>query len=74
MTSRDYTQEIGLPSHKKTLPRPVAFAILAVVAVGVSFGVVSVVKATKEHEEAEKKHSAPASATAPTSSAVPPAK
>jgi len=55
MTNRDYTKEIGLPSQKKTFSRPVAFAILALVAVGISFGVISVIRETKEQHEAEKK-------------------
>lgn len=54
MTNRDYTKEIGMPSQKKTLSRPVAFAILALVAVGISFGVISVIRETKEQHEAEK--------------------
>lgn len=55
MTNRDYTKEIGMTSQKKTLSRPVAFAILALVAVGISFGVISVMRETKEQHEAEKK-------------------
>ncbi len=65
MTSRDYTQEIGLPSHQKKLSRPIAYAILALVAVGVSFGVAGVLRATGEHHAAEKKLNAP---TAPAKS------
>ena len=53
MTS-DYTKEVGLPSQKKTLPRSVAIAILALVAVGASFGIAQVVAETKEHGAAEK--------------------
>jgi len=42
-----------MPSHKKNLPKPVAFAVLALVAVGVSYGVAGIVKETKEHAAAE---------------------
>lgn len=59
MTNRDYTKEIGLPSQTKTFPRPVAFAILALVAVGISFGVVSVLRETRVQHEAEKKLTTP---------------
>jgi hypothetical protein len=66
MISRDYTKEVGIPSHKKNMPRPLAFAVLAVVAVGVSFGVAGVVNKTKAHSAAEK------AAATPSSSAVAP--
>jgi len=49
MISRDYTKEVGIPSQKKTLPRPIAFVVLAIVAVGISFGVAGVVAESKEH-------------------------
>jgi hypothetical protein len=49
MPSRDYTKELGMPSHKKNLPKPIAFAVLALVAVGVSYGVAGIVSETKEH-------------------------
>jgi hypothetical protein len=62
MISRDYTKEVGIPSQKKTMPRPIAFAILAVVAVGVSFGVAGVVDQAKEHSAAEKAASTPPAA------------
>jgi hypothetical protein len=52
--SRDYTKEVGIPSHKKTMPRPLAFVILALVAVGISFGVAGVLRRAKEHHAAEK--------------------
>ncbi len=62
--ARDYTKEVGLPNHKKNLPKPLAYAVLALVAVGVSFGVVGIVSETKEHSAAEAAakaaHSAPA--------------
>ncbi|MGH7945154.1 MAG: hypothetical protein ACREH8_10125 [Opitutaceae bacterium] len=54
MISRDYTKEVGIPSHKKTVRRPLAFVVLAIVAAGVSFGVAGVVVKAKEHNEAEK--------------------
>jgi len=60
MASRDYTQEIGIPSHKKTFPRPVAYAILVIVAIGVSFGVKEVLSEAKDRHAAEKTQSAPA--------------
>lgn len=63
MTNRDYTKEIGMPSPKKTLSRPVAFVILALVAVGISFGVISVVRETKEQHEAEKNATTPVQQT-----------
>lgn len=53
MPSRDYTKELGIPNHKKNLPKPIAFAVLAIVAVGVSFGVAGIVQETKEHAAAE---------------------
>ena len=73
MTSRDYTKEVGIPSQKKTLPRPVAYIILAAVAVVASFGVAGVLAATKEHHASEKAAAspAPAAATAPTPAAAP---
>lgn len=46
--SRDYTKEVGLPSDKKMLPRPVAYTVLAVVAVGISFSVAGVLNQAKE--------------------------
>ena len=52
--SRDYTKEVGIPNHKKRLSRPVAFAVLALVGVGISFGVAGVISETKEHNAAEK--------------------
>jgi hypothetical protein len=75
MISRDYTKEVGIPSVKKTLPRPVAFVVLAAVAVGVSFGVAAVLTEAKEHEAAEKAAASPAQAApvAPVT-ATPPAK
>ena len=57
MITRDYTQEIGVASQKKTVPRFVAIAVLAVVAIGLSFGVASVVRQTREHNAIEKKAS-----------------
>ena len=53
MPSRDYTKEIGIPNHKKNLPKPLAFAVLALVAAGVSFGVAGIVSETREHAAAE---------------------
>ena len=67
MISRDYTKEVGIPSHKKTLSRPLAFVLLALVAVGVSYGVAGVLSEAKEHEAKEK----PAAATAPATAAAP---
>ena len=54
MISRDYTKEVGIPSQKKTLPKPIAFVVLAGVAVGISFGVAGVVAKQKEHSKLEK--------------------
>lgn len=50
-----------MPNHKKNLPKPVAFAVLALVAVGVSYGVAGIVSETKEHTAAE--HAAKSAAT-----------
>jgi hypothetical protein len=69
MISRDYTKEVGIPSHKKTLPRPIAFIVLALVAVGVSYGVAGVLSEAKEHEAKEKP--AAAAPAAPTAEAAP---
>ena len=76
MISRDYTKEVGIPSQKKTLPRTVAYVVLAAVAVGVSFGVAGVLTETKEHHAAEKAAAspAPAAATAAPTPAAAPAK
>jgi hypothetical protein len=73
MISRDYTKEVGIPSHKKTMPRPVAFAVLAVVAAGISYGVAGVIGQSKAHHAAEKSASSPASTTAPAAPAEAPA-
>jgi hypothetical protein len=76
MISRDYTKEVGIPPVKKTLPRPVAFVVLAAVAVGVSFGVAGVITESKEHSAAEKAAAGPAPASAPVApvTEAPPAK
>jgi len=78
MISRDYTKEVGIPSQKRTLPRPVAFIVLAAVAVGVSFGVAGVITKSKEHHAAEKAAASPMpAATAPVpvpATETPPAK
>lgn len=71
MPSRDYTKEVGIPNHKKNLPKPVAFALLAIVAVGVSFGVVGIVSETKEHAAAEHAAKMGASQSAPVAPAAP---
>ena len=60
MISRDYTQEVGIASHKKMMPRPAAYAVLAVVAVGISFGVAGVLDKAKAHAATEKVAAAPA--------------
>ena len=62
--ARDYTQEIGIPSHKKNMPRPLAFVVLALVAVGITFGVAGVLRRAKEHQRAEKPSAPPASVPA----------
>ena len=49
----DYTQEVGLASPKKTVPRPLAFALLAIIAAGISYGIVGVVRETKAHHRAQ---------------------
>jgi hypothetical protein len=61
--ARDYTSEVGLSSPKKTFPRPVAYAILVVVAIGVSFGVKGVMTKAKDHHAAESAQTAAPSAT-----------
>ena len=72
---RDYTSEVGIPSTKKTFPRPVAILILLVVAVGVSFGIKGVLSEAKEHKAAENAQNAQANAsTAPTPAQTPSAK
>jgi hypothetical protein len=73
MISRDYTKEVGIPSHKKTVPRPVAYVVLAIVAVGVSFGIGGVLAKTKEQHAAEKTASSSTPAMAPASVAEVPA-
>lgn len=70
MISRDYTQEVGVRSQKRTMPRPVAFVVLAVVAVGMSFGVANVVHASKRHNAAEKAANTPGQ-VAPAESTIP---
>jgi hypothetical protein len=54
MISRDYTKEVGIPTQKKTVPRALAFVVLAFVAVGISFGVAAVINASKAHDAEEK--------------------
>ena len=71
MPSRDYTKEVGIPNHKKNLPKPIAFALLALVAAGVSFGVVGIVSETREHSAAEHAAKAGASQAAPVAPAAP---
>lgn len=63
--ARDYTKEVGLSNNKKHLPKPVAFVVLALVAVGVSFGVVGIVSETKEHSAAEAAKSVQSQPSAP---------
>lgn len=58
MAHRDYRKEVGLPSPKKTVPRPVAIVVMALVAVVVTFGVVRVVDASEKHHNAGKAGSA----------------
>jgi len=64
MPSRDYAKDLGMPSQKNNVPKPLAYAVLALVAVGVSFGVVGIVAETKEHAAA-KASATPAPAVAP---------
>ena len=74
MISRDYTKEVGLPSHKKNMSRPLAFIILAAVAVTISFGVAGVVAKAREHDATEKAAAGGGSTvTAPASAAAEPA-
>jgi hypothetical protein len=70
MISRDYTKEVGIPSHKKTLPRPVAYVVLAIVAVGISFGVAGVLTTAKEHHATEKSAAKPAPAMSSSAAAA----
>jgi len=42
MVSRDYTKEVGLPSHEGMVPLPVAIAIIAAIAFGAWYGMTSV--------------------------------
>ncbi len=53
MTHRDYTKELGLPSTRKTIPRPLAYVILAVIAVGVFFGVADILRNASKYHAAE---------------------
>lgn len=62
--TRDYTKEVGVLSPKKTMPRPLAFIVLAIVAVGISFGVTEIVRRGKQHQRAEKSAGAAPSAAA----------
>ena len=70
MISRDYTKEVGIPSQKKTMPRPIAYVVLAAVAVGMSFGVAGVLAESKEHSAAEKA-AKPAAAQTPAAPMAP---
>jgi hypothetical protein len=65
MISRDYTQEVGIPSQKKKLSRPLTIILLAIIAVGICFGVAGVIAQTKAHHAAEQGKAAPASQSAP---------
>jgi uncharacterized membrane protein YedE/YeeE len=60
MITRDYTQEVGVRSGQKNLPRPVAFVLLAIIAAGIIYGIVGVVRQTRIAHAAEKAQSAPA--------------
>jgi hypothetical protein len=50
MVSSDYTQEAGLETGRKEVSKPVAFAILAVLAIGAVFAVRELLPAAKQHE------------------------
>lgn len=69
--SRDYTKEVGLPSQKKTMSRPLAVVVLALVVAGVSYGVVEIQRHAKVRHVAETAASAPAAAAAPANGAAP---
>ena len=60
MISRDYTQEIGIASARKMISRPLAFIVLALVAIAVAFGVAAVLRATKAHHADAQSSSVPA--------------
>jgi hypothetical protein len=51
MVSRDYTQEVGLPSGEKRVPKSVAVIVLLVLAIGSWFTVKTFV-ATTPHAKA----------------------
>jgi hypothetical protein len=52
MVNRDYTKEIGIDSGNKTIPWPLAAALIALTAVGGWYVVGEVrVAAQKEHEQ-----------------------
>jgi hypothetical protein len=72
--SRDYTKEVGIPDNKKRLSRPIAFALLAIVGVGVSFGVAAVISETKEYHATEKAKAAPSAPAKPVEPVPEPAK
>lgn len=48
MVNKDYRKELELVSPQKTLPRPVAIAVLLAAAAALSFGAFEVVKAAKK--------------------------
>jgi type II secretory pathway pseudopilin PulG len=62
MISRDYTQEVGVVSQKKMVPRPLAFVILAIIAGGVFFGMAAIIRETKQQHAAERAATAAESA------------
>ena len=70
MAKLDYTKDLGVPSHVKTVPRPIAYAILAVVGVAASFGVAGVMASSDAYHRKERAASAKP-APAPAASAVP---
>ena len=54
MINRDYTQEIGVASSQKKLSRPIAYAILALIAIGLLFGISAMISQTREHAAVER--------------------
>ncbi len=65
MVHKDYRQEVGLKQSSQNVPRPVGYAVLAAVAVVISFSAVQINAAAGKHHAKAKPAAAPA-AQAPT--------
>jgi hypothetical protein len=69
MTTRDYSKELGMPSTRKTMPRALAYVILAIVAAGVIFAISQAIGEARQHHEEERAAASPA--PPPSSATVP---